>query len=98
MMNAMKLLNSPLKIFWLGLACILAGFILPFLIVLGYITNSFGLSVFIYILQLVGMMLGVIAGAGLAIERRAKDKEPERLSSQEQDAAEDQSDTVEWMK
>jgi len=92
MMSAMKLLNSPLKIFWLGLSFVLLGFILPFLIVLGFIENTFGLSFFIYILQFVGMMLGVIAGAGLAIDRRAKDKE------KEQETSDEQADTVGWMK
>jgi hypothetical protein len=88
----MKLLNSPLKIFWLGLSFVLLGFILPLLIVVGLIENTFGLSFFIYILQFVGMMLGVVAGAGLAIERRVKDKEKEKETPDEQ------SDTVGWMK
>jgi hypothetical protein len=94
MMSAMKLLNSPLKIFFLGLACVLLGFVLPFLIVLGIIENTFVLSFFIYVLQLIGMILGVIAAAGLAINKRFKDEE---LEAKEREKDEQES-TIGWMK
>ena len=73
-MNAMNFLNSPRKLFWTGVVCVVLGFVLPFLIILGYIENTFALTFLIYTLQLVGMILGVMAGAGLAVEKRQKDK------------------------
>ena len=92
-MSAMKFLNSPRKLFWAGVICVVAGFVLPFLIILGYIQNTFALSFFIYILQLSGMILGIMAGAGLAIERRQKDK----LKRQAEEEDEEES-TTGWMK
>jgi high-affinity Fe2+/Pb2+ permease len=73
MMSAMNFLNSPRKLFWVGVVCVVLGFVLPFLIILGFIDNTFALTFFIYTLQLVGMILGVMAGAGLAVEKRQKE-------------------------
>jgi high-affinity Fe2+/Pb2+ permease len=69
----MNFLNSPRKLFWVGVVCVVLGFVLPFLIILGFIDNTFALTFFIYTLQLVGMILGVMAGAGLAVEKRQKE-------------------------
>lgn len=91
-MNVTKLLNSPTKVFFAGLVCVLLGFILPFLIVLGYIENSFALSFFIFLMQLVGMILGVIAAAGLAIRSRAKQAKKKREQEEDQ-----QESTTKWM-
>jgi high-affinity Fe2+/Pb2+ permease len=88
----MNFLNSPRKLFWLGLACALLGFILPFLIVLGIIKNSFALTFFTYTLQLVGMILGVMAAAGLALEKRRK---VEKKRQAEEEA--EQESTTGWM-
>jgi len=90
----MKLLNSPLKLFWAGVVCVVLGFILPFMIVLGFIENTFALTFLIYTLQLVGLILGVVAGAGLAFERRGKDKARKKA---EQDELDDQESTTGWM-
>jgi hypothetical protein len=90
----MNLLSSPYKFFWAGLACVFLGFALPFLIVLGYIKNSFALSFFIFTLQLVGMILGTIAAAGLGIRKRAKDK---RKKLGEKAKEDDQESTTGWM-
>jgi len=87
----MNFLNSPRKLFWAGVICVVAGFVLPFLIVLGYIENTFALTFFIYTLQLVGMILGIMAGAGLAIEKRYKDKKNQQASEHEQES------TTGWM-
>jgi len=92
MTNAMKLLNSPIKIFFAGLFCVLLGFILPFLMVLGIIQNSFALSFFTYTMQLIGMILGVISAAGLAINRRAKDELKKRKEQEE-----GQESSINWM-
>ncbi len=93
-MNGMKNLTSPRNLFWMGLACVLLGFILPFLIVLGYLENSFGLSFFIFTLQLVGLILGVVAAAGMALEKRRKEKE-----KRDKDHPEDNQElTTGWMK
>jgi high-affinity Fe2+/Pb2+ permease len=88
----MKFLNSPRKLFWAGVICVVLGVVLPFLIVLGFIENTFALSFFIYVLQLVGMILGVMAGAGLALERRQKDQDNRR-----EQAPDDQKSTTGWM-
>jgi hypothetical protein len=90
-MNVTKLLNSPIKIFFAGLFCVLLGFILPLLIVIGIIENSFALSFFIYIMQLVGMILGVIAAAGLALKSKAKQARKKRKQGEEQES------TTKWM-
>ena len=94
MMSAMNFLNSPRKLFWAGVICVVAGFVLPFLIVLGYIENTFALSFFIYILQLVGMILGIMAAAGLAIEKRYQGKKNQQAAEEE----DEQESTTGWMK
>lgn len=92
MMSAMNFLNSPRKLFWAGVICVVAGFVLPFLIVLGYIENTFPLTFFIYTLQLVGMILGIMAGAGLALEKRARDKKKRK-----KEEPDEQESTTGWM-
>lgn len=93
-MNDMKLLNSPRKLFWAGVVCVVLGFVLPFMIVMGYIENTFALTFLIYTLQLVGLILGVIAGAGLAFDRRRKDKSKKEAEQAELD---EQESTTGWM-
>lgn len=95
MTSVMKFLNSPRKLFWIGLVCVLLGVILPFMIILDFIENTFALSFFIYTLQLVGMILGVMAAAGLAIDKRAKEKMERDAKQKEQDETESE---VGWMK
>ena len=90
--NAMNFLNSPRRLLWGGIICVVLGFVLPFMIVLGYIENTFALSFFIYILQVVGMILGVMAAASLSLERRRKDKEKKKKVEEQ-----DQDDTIGWM-
>ena len=92
MMNAMNFLNSPRKLFWAGVICVVSGVVLPLLIVLGSIENTFALSFFIYILQLVGMILGVMAGAGLALDKRRKDE-----VKRKEDQPDEQESTTGWM-
>lgn len=94
MTNAMKLLNSPRKFFIAGLVCVLLGFILPLLIVVGLIQNTFALSFIIYFLQMIGMILGVFAAAGLAINRRKKDAEKQVDPSENEDERES---PIGWM-
>ena len=90
----MKLLNSPRKLFWAGLICVILGFLLPFMIVLRFIENTFALSIFIYLLQLIGMILGIMSAAGLAINKRYEEK-LER-EAKEREADEKESD-IGWM-
>jgi membrane protein implicated in regulation of membrane protease activity len=89
----MKLLNSPRKLFWIGLACVVLGFVLPFMIVLGFINNSFALTFVIYTLQLVGLLMGVVAAAGFAMDRRRKDK----LKKQAEAENQEEESTIGWM-
>ena len=93
MTRDMNLLDSPSKFFWSGLVCVFLGFLLPLLIVIKVIENSFALSFFIYFLQVVGMILGVIAAAGMGIRRRGK-RELKRKEEEEQD---EQDSTTGWM-
>lgn len=95
MTSAMKLLNSPRKLFWAGLVCILLGVILPFMIVLKFIENTFALSFFIYILQLVGMILGIMSAAGMAINKRYEEKMEQDAKQKEEDLTESD---IGWMK
>jgi nitrate reductase gamma subunit len=94
MMSGMKRLTSPRNLFWIGLVCVLLGFILPFLIVLGYLENSFGFSFFIFTLQVIGLILGVIAAAGMALEKRRKEEKEQTLENSE----DDHESTTGWMK
>lgn len=91
MTNDMKLLNSPVKIFWIGAGCVVLGFILPLLMVLGVIESTLFLSFFTFILQIIGLILGVIATAGMALNRRMK-KEQKKNSSEN-----DHESTTGWM-
>lgn len=93
MMSDMRLLDSPRKFFWSGLVCVFLGFLLPLLIVIKVIENSFALSFFIYFLQAVGMILGVIAAAGIALKHRRK----REIRKKEMEDQEDQEDTTGWM-
>lgn len=94
MMSVMKLLNSPRKLFWAGVVCVVLGFVLPFMIVLDFIENTFALTFLIYTLQLVGLILGVVAGAGLAFEHRRKEK---TKKEDEQAELDEQESTTGWM-
>ncbi len=92
MTNVMKPLNSPIKIFWAGVVCVVLGFLLPLLIVLDVIENSFFLSFLIFVLQLVGFILGVISAASMALNRRRK--KDDNNHPQEED---DQKSATGWM-
>ncbi len=92
MMKNMKLLNSPRKLFWAGLVCVLLGFILPFMLVLGYIENTFAFTFFVYTLQLVGLILGVVSAAGMALTRRRKEEAKKKAEEQDE-----QESTTGWM-
>ena len=92
MMNVMKSQISPIKLFLAGAVCVILGFILPLLIIIGIIENSFALSFLIYLLQLVGMILGVIAAAGLAVGRLNKQKAKRQAEQDEQEGE------LGWMK
>ena len=87
----MRFLNSPHKLFWIGAACVVLGFALPLMLVLGLFENSILLSFFIYILQLVGFILGVISTAGMALKRRNA-KEAKKSAKEEE-----QETTPGWM-
>ena len=51
-----------MKLIWLGLALVLAGSALPFLMVIDVLGKSFALSAFAYAASLAGLVCG-IAGA-----------------------------------
>jgi len=88
----MRSLTSPRRLFLAGAVCVILGFILPLLIVIGVIENNFALSFFIYILQFTGMIMGVIAAAGISLDDRIKRQKPKEQDKKEQE------DTVGWMK
>lgn len=91
MMSAMRSLTSPRRLFLAGAVCVILGFVLPLLIVIGAIQNSFAFSFFIYILQFAGMIMGVIAAAGISLEDRIKREKPKKQDEDEQES------TVGWM-
>jgi hypothetical protein len=92
-MKNMKLLNSPRKLFWIGLACVVLGFVLPFAIVLDFIENTFALTFAIYTLQLVGLLMGVVSAAGFAMDRRRKEELKKEAAAEDQE----EDSTVGWM-
>jgi len=72
MMNAMKNLISPNNLIWVGIAFVTLGFVLPFLTVLGVFESTFLLALVTFLLQLGGIIIGVIVTAEKAMEGRRK--------------------------
>jgi hypothetical protein len=57
------MLNSPWKIILLGFLLVLAGAVLPFLMVIHLVKSTFFLNFFSYTASLVGLILGIIGSA-----------------------------------
>lgn len=82
----MKRPNSPRKLLWIGIVFVVLGFLLPLILVLGVIENSFALSLLAYLFQLVGLILGVVYAAGAAMDRREKDEVTTKSKQEEQES------------
>jgi len=91
-MSAMKNLTSPNKLIWLGIACVTLGFVLPFLTVLGVFESTFLLALVTFLLQLGGIIIGVIVTSQKTLEGRRKYKQ--RQKKEEKD---DQESETGWM-
>lgn len=63
-------LPGPRGMILLGLIGVLAGFILPLLMVMGMLRSTFLLAFLSYIASLGGLILGIIGAAFYARERR----------------------------
>ena len=57
------MLKSPWKIIFLGFLLVLAGAVLPFLMVIHLVKSTFFLNFFSYTASLVGLILGIIGSA-----------------------------------
>lgn len=57
------MLKSPWKIIFLGFLLVLAGAVLPFLMVIHLVMSTFFLNFFSYTASLVGLILGIIGSA-----------------------------------
>ncbi|MBI3158624.1 MAG: hypothetical protein HYZ26_03365 [Chloroflexi bacterium] len=65
---------SPRNLILIGLILVVLGFVLPFMVVLKFIENSFLLSFLAYGAQVSGLMLGIIGAANYStVNRRNKD-------------------------
>jgi membrane protein implicated in regulation of membrane protease activity len=92
MMNAMKNLISPNNLIWVGIAFVTLGFLLPFLTVLGVFESTFLLALVTFLLQLGGIIIGVIVTASKAMEGQRK----YRQRKKKEDKDEQESETG-WM-
>ena len=92
MMNAMKNLISPNSLLWIGIACVTLGFLLPFLTVLGVFESTFLLALVTFLLQLGGIIIGVIVTAEKAMEGQRKYRQ--RKKKEEKD---EQESKTGWM-
>ena len=66
---------------------------MPFLMVLDVIEGSLGLSFLTYVLQLIGMILGVISSAEIALRKRAERQAKRKADDEEAD----HESTTGWM-
>lgn len=92
MMSAMKNLISPNNLLWVGIVCVTLGFLLPFLTVLGVFKSTFLLALVTFLLQLGGIIIGVIVTAEKAMEGRRKYQQ--RKKKEEKD---EQESKTGWM-
>ncbi|MEX2143665.1 MAG: hypothetical protein WD740_03650 [Anaerolineales bacterium] len=66
---------SGKQILLIGFIMVLFGFVMPWLMVLGYIQTTFFIAFLTYGVSLTGMILGVVGAAMLGVQRRKKDKD-----------------------
>ena len=64
---------SGRQLLWIGFFLVLAGAVLPMLMVLGYIKINFFLAFLTYGMSLVGLMFGIIGAAIRGVQRRLKE-------------------------
>jgi hypothetical protein len=88
----MKNLTSPSNLIWVGIVCVSLGFVLPFLTVMGVLKSTFLLALVTFLLQLGGIIIGVIVTAAKTMEGRRKYQQ--RKKKQEKD---DQESETGWM-
>jgi len=65
--------TSPRAFIGLGFVLVLAGFVLPFLMVMRIIESSFALNFFSYAASMAGLILGLI-GAALYVRRHKNER------------------------
>lgn len=63
----------PNRLFLAGLALVVAGAVLPFLMVIGVLPNSLWLSFLAYISSVAGLFLGILSAAAIFATRRRQD-------------------------
>jgi hypothetical protein len=68
----MRSFFTPVRLLVLAFILLLAGVVLPFLMVMKVLESTFFLNFLAYVLSLIGMMLGVAGTALIAISRRKK--------------------------
>ena len=62
----------PNRLFVAGLALVVAGAVLPFLMVLGVLPSTLFLSFAAYISSITGLFLGILSAAAIYSDRRRK--------------------------
>jgi hypothetical protein len=65
----------PNRLFVAGLALVLAGAVLPFLMVIGVLPSSLWLNFVAYISSVAGLFLGILSAAAFVAVRRRGDEE-----------------------
>ncbi len=62
------------RLFLAGLALVVTGAVLPFLMVIGVLPNSLWLSFVAYISSVAGLFLGILSAAAIFANRRREDE------------------------
>ena len=66
-------MTNPKRLILIGFFLVLFGFILPWLMILGYVKTTFFLSFLVYGSQVSGLILGILGAAMLAAGARKKE-------------------------
>lgn len=64
---------SGQQIILIGLGLVLFGFVMPWLMVLGYVKSTILLGLFTYAVSTAGLMLGIIGAAMWSLDKKVKD-------------------------
>ena len=68
---------SGQQIILIGLGMVLFGFVMPWLMILGYVKSTILLGLFTYAVSTAGLMLGIIGVAMWSLDKKVKDKDDE---------------------
>ncbi len=63
---------TPVRMLVLGVICVLAGVVLPFLMVMQVLKSTLFLNLFAYTISLIGVILGGFGATGLVRSNRDK--------------------------